>query len=82
MAQQDHVESSEEEKAPNIGAAAHIREDLYPIHVTSLEEVLRGRVTRVKEVSTTFKYKEGVVVREQRLERVYDVQFDQDFRKK
>ncbi|XP_038046913.1 uncharacterized protein LOC119721092 [Patiria miniata] len=93
IAQQDHVDSSEEEAeelqqheaaeaAPNNGAAAHIREDLRPIHVTSLEEVLRGRVTRVKEVSTTLEYKEGVKVREQRLERVYDVQFDQDFRKK
>ena len=74
-------EEPAEARAGNDEGEAEHREDLQPIHEVPLAEVLRGRVSRVTEVSTTSDYQEGVKVREYRLHRVYDVQFNQDFRR-
>ena len=63
--------------------AAEVRgEELRPVHITPLQEILKGKVSRVTEVDSTVDYKGGVIVREHRLERVYDVQFEQRFCKK
>ncbi|XP_033627026.1 breast carcinoma-amplified sequence 3-like [Asterias rubens] len=68
-------EPAEARAVNNEGAAEH-REDLQPIPQVPLAEILRGRVSRVSEVSSTFDYQEGVKVREYQLLRVYDVRFD------
>ncbi|XP_071791038.1 BCAS3 microtubule associated cell migration factor-like isoform X1 [Asterias amurensis] len=69
------TEEPAEARAVNNGAAEH-REDLQPIPEVPLAEVLRGRVSRVTEFSSTLDYQEGVKVREHRWHRVYDMQSD------
>ena len=46
-----------------------------------LEDVLKGKVTRVTVITTRSRFKDGLKVSETREEKIYDVDFDKTFRR-